>query len=115
MNGKRVLVQRGTASLEFVGMVPLLTLAALFAWQLLLFAFTVTAAENAARAGSRAASRGDEAVETALGALPTWLQEDARAQADGTRVTVTIEVPLVMPNVSTDLVTMSRSAELPEE
>jgi TadE-like protein len=107
--------ERGSASLEFTGLLPYLLLAALFAWQLLLATFTVTAAENAARTGSRAESLGRDGIEAAQDALPDWLRDDAFARAEGTLVRVTIEVPIVFPGLSVDDMTVSRTAEFPSE
>jgi hypothetical protein len=104
---------RGSASTELLGILPFLLLAALAAWQILLVAFTVTSAENAARAGSRAATRGQDGEEAALEALSSWLRDDADASLSGTRATVRIEVPILLPGLSNRDISVSRSAELP--
>ena len=109
--------QRGSASLEFLGALPLILLAALAGIQLLLTTTTVTAAQNAARAGSRAAGLGATAPAAkgaALDALPSWLRGDARFTLQGTKATVVLEVPLVLPGLSTSALTVSRRAELPK-
>ena len=49
--------ERGQASAEFMGMVFWLLLAALFVWQLMLAAWTVNQATNAARTGPAASPR----------------------------------------------------------
>jgi hypothetical protein len=103
----------GSASMELLGILPFLLLAALVAWQILLVAFTVTSAENAARAGSRAATRGQDGEEAAIEALSPWLRDDASASLSGTRATVHIEVPILFPGLTNEDVNVSRSAELP--
>jgi hypothetical protein len=106
--------ERGSASVELLGILPLLLLAGLTAWQILLAAMTVTSAENAARAASRAEGRGDGGAEVGGEALPTWLRDQAEIQLSGTKATVVIEVPIIVPGLSIDALTVSRSAELPE-
>lgn len=103
----------GSASVELLGFVPYLLLAALAAWQLLLTAMTVTAAENAARTGSRAAVAGEDGIEAAEAALPSWLRQEATPSADGDRITVRIEVPIVVPVLSTGAITITRDADMP--
>ena len=105
--------ERGSTAVELAGMLPMLLLISLFAWQALMVAFTVTAAENAARSGSRAEGRGDDGREIALESLPTWLRGDAEVTVDGELVEVRIPVPIVLPGVSWGGATVARSAELP--
>jgi hypothetical protein len=107
-------VERGSASVELMGILPLLLLAGLTAWQILLAAMTVTSAENAARAASRAEGRDDRGAEVGRDALPLWLRDQAEVQLSGTKATVVIEVPIIVPGLSTGALTVSRSAELPE-
>ena len=49
MIATRTYGQRGSASLETIGMLPYLLLAALFAWQVLVAGYIAVNAENAAR------------------------------------------------------------------
>jgi hypothetical protein len=107
--------ERGSASIELLGSLPYLILAALLAWQLLLVATTLTAAQNAARNGSRAASLGDNPITAATGSLPDWLADDATAQSPpgSNRVTVTVPVPIVAPGFTSDQLVVRRSAHLP--
>ncbi|MPZ86782.1 MAG: pilus assembly protein [Nitriliruptorales bacterium] len=107
---------RGAASVEFLGILPYLLLAALLAWQLLLVAASVTAAENAARTGSRAATLGQDGEAAAVEALPTWLQPRADASATGgAQVTVRVRTPILVPQVTAEQLTVSRTAHLPDE
>jgi hypothetical protein len=105
--------QRGSASIEIVSILPLLLLGALFVWQLLMLGYTVTAAENAARTGSRTASTSGDAEGAALRSLSSWLRDDADVDVAGTRTRVTIEVPILFPGLSSEDLTVSRSAEMP--
>jgi hypothetical protein len=98
---------------ELVGLLPLLLLAGLAALQLLLVGFTVTAAENAARSGSRAVALGGDPRDVAIGSLPDHLARSAGVDARGELVRVTVEVPVLVPGLSTSHLTVSRSAELP--
>ena len=107
--------QRGLAAIEFIGALPVVMICALFAWQLLLGAFSATAAQDAARTGSRVESMGGNGAVAARGAVSSWLQDDVTATTDpgSTRVHVTIRVPIVLPGVSSGAFTVSRAAELP--
>ena len=104
--------ERGSASVELLGMLPLLLLAALAAWQLLLVACTVTAAQDAARTGSRAAGLGANGAAQAVGALPAWLRPGASVSG-GQRLEVRVRVPIVLPGFTTDSLTVRGTAELP--
>ena len=106
--------ERGSTAVEFAGMLPMLLLVAVFAWQALMVAFTVTAAENAARSGSRAEGRGDDGRASAMESLPSWLREDTEITIDGELVEVRVPVPIVVPGVTFGGATVARTAELPD-
>ena len=106
--------ERGTATVELVGFIPFLFLAALAAWQILLVSASATAAQDAARTGSRAAGIGRDGRSAAVSALSGWLRDDARAAVSGTRTTVTVRVPILVPGLTTSDLTVSRTAELPK-
>jgi pilus assembly protein CpaE len=114
---RRLSRQAGQATIELLGVFPLLLLGVLACWQLLLAGFTSTAAQDAARTGSRAAAlgRGDGAA-AAVAALPSWLRDHAAATigADG-RVTLRVRAPIVVPGLSSSSLTVTRSAQLPAE
>lgn len=110
-------------STEFAGMLPLLLIAALAMWQLLLIMGVINAAESAARAGAR---EGDS--QAAVEALPEWAQphgdawrhpdgacEPAHPDQDetGERVNVCVTVPLLTPGVPLEPVRIRRSVEMP--
>lgn len=104
--------ERGVAAVEFVALLPLLLLSAAFAWQLLLLAASANAAENAARTGSRAATRGGDGAAEALEALPGWLRDGADI-GGGNRMRVSVEAPLLFPGTGLSAVRLTRTAELP--
>lgn len=100
--------ESGSAAVEFMGLVPLLILAALAAWQILLAATSATAAENAARAGSRASS-----ASAAREALPAWLADDASIGGGDDSMSVTIRVPILVPGLNTSALTITHDAAVP--
>lgn len=106
--------ERGSASVELMGMMPLLLLAAFAGWQILLVAFTATSAENAARTASRAESRGEGGEQAGREAVSTWLRDGTTVEVDGTKATVRIRVPIVVPLISSDQLAVSGTAEMPE-
>lgn len=103
----------GTAAVEFIGALPWMILAALVAWQLLLVGAATSAAENAARNGSRAASMGGQAHAAAVDSLPGWLQDGSTVNVGGTRVRVALEVPIVAPILRSSRFVIERAAEFP--
>lgn len=104
--------ERGSASVELLGMFPLLLIAALAAWQLLLVGAAATAAQDAARTGSRAAGLGANGAAQAVGALPGWLRPGATASG-GQRIALRVRVPIIVPGLTSDALTVTRVAELP--
>lgn len=81
-------------------------------WQIIMFTFTATSAENAARLGGRVESLGGDGEEAALESLSSWLRDGASVQIDDVAVTVAVEVPIVLPFLSSDNVALTRAAEL---
>jgi hypothetical protein len=104
---------RGQASVELLGMLPFLLLAAMCAWQLLLVGYAVTSAENAARAASRVEARGGDGAKAAKRVVGGPLRKGIKTDLDGTKATVRVRVPLLVPGVSSDSLAVSRDAELP--
>jgi Flp pilus assembly protein TadG len=105
--------ERGSATVELVGLLPWLLLLALAVWEIMLVAYTATAAENAALTGSRAHGKGENGEEAAMQSLSSWLRDGAIVDLDGDRATVTVEVPLIVPRVTVDDLSVTKSAELP--
>jgi Flp pilus assembly protein TadG len=105
--------QRGQTSIEFLGMLPWLLLAALIVWQILLASYTATSATNAARTASRVAGLGGDGERAGLSALPNALDGGARVAIDGERASVEVRVPVLIPGVDTGAWTVTKTAELP--
>jgi hypothetical protein len=96
-------------------MLPYLLLAALAAWQLLLVAWTVNSASNAARTGSRVEARGGDGVRAATDALSGPLRGDSEVEIEGERAEVKVPVPIVFPGLTSDDVLITKTAELPAD
>jgi hypothetical protein len=88
--------QRGSASLELVGVLPFLLLAVAVAAQLVLAGGSLWSAAIAARAGARAQLVGRSPVSSAKAALPPPLRGGARVES-GDGVSVKVPVPGVVP------------------
>src|SRR5436309_14170523 len=89
--------QRGQATVEFVGTLPLVLLAGLIAWQLVLVGHVAWSAAGAARSGARAALVGRDAGRAARSALPPPLRSGTRVgRLAGGGVRVSVPVPLVV-------------------
>ncbi len=103
----------GSIAVELMGILPLLLLAALAAWQILLAGFVATSAQNAARTASRVEGLGGDGERAGLESLSPWLRDGATADLEDTRATVTILVPVIVPGFTTDAFRITRTAELP--
>jgi hypothetical protein len=109
--------ERGQASAELMGMVWWLLLAALFVWQLMLGAWTVTQTSNAARTASRVEARGGDAEKAARNALSGPLRKgfaEDRFRIEGERATVVVRIPIIVPGVTAPGFEARRSVTLPE-
>lgn len=110
---------RGSASIEFLGFLPVLLFLALAAVQLGLAAYTVQQAGTAARAAARTASLDEVRTSPAAAgraAMSGWLADGADVGVtpcgDGrARATATVEIPSVIPGVSFG--SAERSATMP--
>jgi pilus assembly protein CpaE len=105
--------ERGQATVELIGMLPFLVLAALVVWQLLLVGYSITSAENAARAASRVAARGGDGEKAAKRVIGSPLREGIKVKMDGTKAMVSVRVPLLVPGIGDDDFVVRRDAELP--
>jgi pilus assembly protein CpaE len=105
--------ESGQASVELIGMLPFLVLTALLIWQLLLVGYAATSAENAARAASRVESRGGDGEKAARRVVGSPLRDGIETRIEGTKARVRVRVPLLVPGLSDDAITVTRDAELP--
>ena len=89
--------EAGQASVETVAIVPLVLLAALLAWQLVLAGHTLWLCANAARAAARAELVGESPRRAARSALPRSLERGLPVERrGGGRVRVRLRVPLLL-------------------
>jgi Flp pilus assembly protein TadG len=115
---------RGSASLEFLGVLPILLLVALAGIQLGLAAYAASEAGTAARAAARAEAKykaGVNGQKAGMAAVSGWLQGGTTISAptagdapDSVKETATIEIPSVIPGI-TIFGPVSRSATMPKE
>lgn len=106
----------GSALVETISMLPVLVLAAFVAIQLQLFVSTASDAENAARNASRAIRAGDDpyaAARNALSGGPRASLSPSDVRVNGERVTVRLEVPIVIQAFRPGMFDVTRSAQLP--
>ncbi len=107
--------ERGTAALEYIGMLPIILFAALIALQMGVVAWTVVATGQAARDAARAASLGRSPQAAANGALPSLLTASSVSGgpvAQGQRYTVEVPIPSVFKVVGFGSV--SRTSTMPD-
>lgn len=108
--------QSGQASVEMVGTLPAVILAAAVAWQLALVGHAAWACANAARVAARAQLVGEDARAAARSALPRHLERGLRVRvggADEDAVRVTVRVPFLLPGVKSP-VSVGAAASLGE-
>jgi Flp pilus assembly protein TadG len=90
--------ERAQASVELIAAIPVLLLLALLVVQAGLAGWTLWSAQNAARAGSRAAAVGGDPGAAARSALPDQLREGASVQAADV-IRVRVQAPRVASTV----------------
>ena len=105
--------QRGQTSVELVGMLWWLLLAALLVWQLMLAAWAVDQTANAARTASRVEGRGGDAEKAARNALPSGLRDGMEVKINGETAKLSVRIPIVVPGLGDDRLRVTRSATLP--
>jgi hypothetical protein len=105
--------QRGQSSVELVGMLWWLLLAAFVVWQLMLAAWAVDQTANAARTASRVQGRGGDAAKAARNALPSGLRDGMKVQISGETAKLSVRIPIVVPGLGDDRLRVTRSATLP--
>lgn len=117
----RVRRDRGSASLELLGIIPFLMLVAMAGIQLGIVAYTGSQAGSAARSAARTAAQGDRAEtspgDAGLRSMSGWLRDGSDISTsdtgDGVQATATVDVPSIFPGFDFDAV--SRHAEMPKD
>jgi hypothetical protein len=99
----------GQASIELIGALPAIALAALVAAQLLLVGYSLTIADGAAEAGALAGAAGRDARGAAHDALPGWARDRAEVSGEDGRVRVELRPPAPLPVIA-DALTVSSEA-----
>lgn len=84
---------RGQASVEVVGMLPIVAIVAIAVLQLLAAGATAELAGHAAEAGAVAISEGQDPAAAARTALPHWSRSGLQVQVQGSRVGVHLRTP----------------------
>lgn len=109
-----VVRERGAAALEVVGTLPILLLSAMAAFQMGVAGWTVVETGEAAQAGARAESLGEDpktAVRESLGGMLEPSRSIGQLTGgDGYRYTVEVKIPTVMPF---SVGSVTRSVEMP--
>jgi hypothetical protein len=88
--------ERGQASVELLGLLPLLIAVALAAAQLLAVGYSSVLAGNAAEAGALALAGGGDPRAGAREALPGWSRAHARVIVSGGEVRVELRPPALL-------------------
>lgn len=106
--------EQGQASLEFLGLVPLLLVVALAGAQLLAVGYSSVLAGNAAEAGALALAGGGDPRAGARDALPGWSRAHAHVAVSGGEVRVELRPPTLLPALAGSLeVSASATVEAP--
>ena len=103
----------GQASVELLGALPALALAAVLSLQLLLVGYALTIADGAAEAGALAGAAGHDARDAARDALPGWARARSRVSAAGGRVQVEVSPPAPLPALADALAVSSEAWSRP--
>jgi pilus assembly protein CpaE len=106
--------ERGQATLELLGLLPLLLAVALAGAQLLAVGYSSILAGNAAEAGALALAGGGDARMGARAALPGWSRAHARVAVSGGEVRVRLRPPTLLRSLAERLeVSASATVEAP--
>jgi pilus assembly protein CpaE len=85
----------GQATVELLGIVPVLLVAGLVVWQLVLVGHTAWMSAHAARAAARAELVGADAPAAARSTVPEGLESGLEVEHDGEATRVRVPVPVV--------------------
>ena len=108
--------ERGVLDIELIGFVPILVLVTMFLVQGFLAVSTVTSVSAAALDGARAAMLGRSPEQAAHEALPDWVRLESVSDGCGSGhcVQVTARVPIGIPAITSEHLTVTRTAYFPE-
>lgn len=109
--------ERGAVqSIELAVFVPILVLISIFMVQAFMAVATITSVEAAARDGARAGMKGQAVTTAVRDALPDWvvLQSVTQPCVSSECVKVTARIPIGVPFITHESVTVSRTAYFPE-
>lgn len=88
--------EEGQATVELLGVIPVLIAAGLLAWQLVLLGHTAWVSAHAARAAARAELVGQDAAAAARSAVPARLESGLEVERDDEGSTrVRVPMPIV--------------------
>jgi hypothetical protein len=106
--------ERGQATLELLGLLPVLLVVALAGAQLLAVGYSSVLAGNAAEAGALALAGGGDPRAGARAALPGWSRAHARVSVSGGQVRVRLRPPTLLRSLAERLeVSTSAAVEAP--
>ncbi len=110
----RLRSERGQATLELLGLLPLLLAVSLAGAQLLAVGYSSVLAGNAAEAGALALAGGGDPRAGARAALPGWSRAQARVSVSGGEVRVRLRPPTLLRALADRLeVSASAAVEAP--
>lgn len=98
--------QRGQSTVEFIGTLPVMVLAAAICLQAFLLGLTAVYAQAGATSLSRSSRHGDNLTTAALPIPRAW-RDDARISTRARGSTITLRAPAVLPGLSTLLPAVS--------
>jgi hypothetical protein len=102
--------QCGQASVELLGLLPLLIVLGLAAFQTLAVGYASVLAGNAAEAGALALAGGADARTAVRAALPGWSRARASVEVGGGRVAVRLRPPSLLAALEEPLEVTARAA-----
>ena len=85
--------EKGQASVEVLGTVPVFLLVALCLFQLLAAGYTIVIADNASQAAAIAVANGDDPDDAAREAAPGLSHKSVRVKQHGEKITVKLRPP----------------------
>jgi pilus assembly protein CpaE len=103
-----VRAEAGQAMTEAVGMLTLMAVVVLGLWQLVLVGYTDVLASHSSREAARAWAVGEGCLEPARRPLPAGFRKGMRAIEHDDGVEVRLQVPLILPGVTSGLVVADR-------